>query len=89
MSTRRTYEFEVVEVVEEDVFGFEVAVGNAFAVHVLEHVDYFTGIMLGQWVWKDLYRLEGCLRAMRNKSKSSPLGAYSRTKYSLAESLKQ
>ena len=49
------YKLEMVVVVEEDVFGFEVAVGDAFGMQVLEDVDNFSGVILSQRIGEDLY----------------------------------
>ena len=47
-------DFDVSVVVEEDVFGFEVAVDDVEIVEVVESEGDFCGVEFGYWVWKSL-----------------------------------
>jgi hypothetical protein len=47
-------DFDVSVVVEEDVFGFEVAVDDVEVVEVVEGESDLCSVEFGDWIWKSL-----------------------------------
>jgi hypothetical protein len=58
-------------VVEEDVFGFEVAVDDVEIVEVVEGEGDFCSVEFGDWIWKSLGRFVVELRSEGGKAERS------------------